>query len=111
MEKSWGAWAFIIGIIIAIIVAIIGTEQTWPIYIMLVLGLIVGLLNVSDKEIGHFLIAAIAFMLTFTALGSIAEGIPVIGGTLAKFISLVNAFIAPATAVVAIKELFANVKD
>jgi hypothetical protein len=111
MKKSWGAWAFIIGLILAIIIAIIGTDADWPVYVLLVLGLIVGLLNVSDKEVGDFLIAAIAFMLTFTALGKIAEVLPVIGETLGNFFVLVNAFIAPAAAVVAFKELFAHAKN
>jgi drug/metabolite transporter (DMT)-like permease len=111
MGKTIGGWAFVIGLIIAIIIAIFGTEQTWPVYLLLVLGLIVGLLNVSDKETGHFLIAAIAFLLTFTALGSVAAGIPAIGDNLVVFFNLVNTFIAPAAAVVAFKELFAHAKN
>ena len=80
-------------------------------YILLVLGLIVGLLNVSEKEVGSFLIAAIAFMFTFTALGNVAVGIPIIGDTLARFFNLVNTFVAPAAAVVAFKALFAHARN
>ena len=111
MKKKVGRWAFVIGLILAIILAMLGTEQIWPIYLLLVLGLLVGLLNISDKEVGSFLIAAIAFMFTFTALGNVAEGIPVIGGTIAKFFLLVNVFIAPAAAVVAFKALFGHAKN
>lgn len=111
MGRTLGGWAFIIGLIIAVIVAIFGTAQTWPIYLLLVLGLIVGLMNVTDKEVGSFLIAAIAFMFTFTALGNVAAGIPVVGETISKFFNLVNVFIAPAAAVVAFKALFAHAKN
>lgn len=111
MGRSLGGWAFIIGLIVAIVIAIFSTEQTWPLYLLLVLGLIVGLLNVSSKEVGHFLIAAIAFMFTFAALSDVAVGIPVVGDTLARFFNLINAFIAPAAAVVAFKELFAHAKN
>jgi hypothetical protein len=111
MVKKIGGWAFVIGLILAVVIALLGIEQTWPIYILLVLGLIVGLLNISDKEVGPFLIAAIAFMFTFTALSNVVEVIPVVGGTLAQFFSLVNAFVAPAAAVVAFKELFARAKN
>lgn len=111
MKKTLGGWAFVIGLIIAIVIAIVGTNQSWPIYLLLVLGLIVGLLNISEKEVGPFLIAAIAFMFTFTALSNVAEGIPAIGDTIASFLMLVNAFIAPAAAVVAFKELFAHTKN
>jgi hypothetical protein len=74
-------------------------------------GLIVGLLNITGKEVGAFLIAAIAFMFTFTALGTVAEGIPAVGATIASFFKLVNVFVAPAAAVVAFKELFARAKN
>ena len=111
MKKSIGGWAFIIGLILAVVIAFLGAEQDWPIYILLVLGLIVGLLNIGDKEVGPFLIAAIAFMLTFAALGKIAEVIPVVGATIGNFFVVVNAFIAPAAAVVAFKELFARTRN
>lgn len=111
MKRTLGGWAFIIGLILAIILAILGTQETWPMYLLVVLGLIVGLLNITDKEVGSFLIAAIAFLMTFTALGAVAEGIPGIGDNISAFFTLVNAFIAPAAAVVAFKELFAHTKN
>lgn len=111
MKRTLGGWAFIIGLIVAVIIAIFGTTETWPMYLLVVLGLIVGLLNVTDKEVGSFLIAAIAFLLTFTALGTVANGIPEVGDNIAVFFMLVNAFIAPAAAVVAFKELFAHTKN
>jgi len=111
MKKTFGGWAFIIGLILAVVIALLGAEQDWPVYILLVLGLIVGLLNISDKEVGPFLISAIAFMLTFTSLFMISEAIPLVGNTLVNFFVFVNAFIAPAAAVVAIKELFAHTRN
>lgn len=110
MEKTLGGWAFVIGLILSIIIAIFGVEATWPMYLLLVLGLIVGIMNVSDKEVNSFLIAAIAFMFTFTALGSVASEIPVAGLAIAKFFTLINVFVAPAAAVVAFKALFAHAK-
>ncbi len=111
MAKKIGGWAFIIGLILAAVIAIVGTEQTWSVYILLVLGLIVGLLNITGKEVSSFLIAAIAFMFTFTALGNVAESIPAVGSIIAQFFSLINVFIAPAAAVVAFKALFAQAKN
>jgi hypothetical protein len=105
-----GRWAFIIGLILAIVIAIFGVEQTWPMYLLLFLGLIVGILNITNKEVSSFLLAGIAFMFTFTALSTLAEGIPLLGVTIAKFLSLLNAFIAPAVAVVAFKALFSHTK-
>jgi uncharacterized membrane protein len=110
MTKFLGRWAFIIGLILAVIITLFGVEQTWPIYVLLVLGLIVGLLNITEKEVSSFLIAAIAFMFTFSALSNVFVAVPAIGNTIANFFTLVNAFIAPAAAVVAFKALFAHAR-
>lgn len=106
-----GGWAFIIGLVLAIVVAIFGAEATWPIYLLLFLGLVVGILNITNKEVSSFLLAAVAFMFTFTSLGKVAEIIPLLGETLARFFSLMNTFVAPAAAVVAFKALFAHSKN
>ena len=105
-----GGWAFIIGLVLAILIAIFGSEATWPIYLLLFLGLVVGVLNIGNREVGSFLLAAVAFMFTFTSLGKVAEIIPVLGEPLARFFSLMNTFVAPAAAVVAFKALFAHTK-
>lgn len=107
MEKSLGGWAFVIGLIIAIVIALTGNTANWALYLLVVLGLIVGLLNISDKEVNSFLIAAIAFMLTFGSLSAVfANWLPV-----ARFLQLLVAFVAPAAAVVAFKALFAHTRD
>ena len=110
-KKMIGRWAFIAGLVLAVIIAIIGTGYDWTVYVLLVLGLIVGLLNISDKEVGPFLIAAIAFMLTFSALNEISSEIPLIADNLGTFFAMISTFIAPAAAVVAFKELFAKTKN
>jgi ABC-type proline/glycine betaine transport system permease subunit len=77
---------------------------------LLFLGIVVGILNIGKKEVSSFLLAAVAFMFTFTSLGKVVEIIPVLGEPLARFFSLMNAFVAPAAAVVAFKALFAHSK-
>jgi len=102
-----GAWAFIVGLILAIIIALIGIGNVgvWAFIVLLALGLIVGLVNITDKETLSFLVAAIAFLFTFGALSTIA--IQLFNWTaLANFFQLLNTFVAPAAAVVAIKALF-----
>ena len=68
-----GAWAFIIGLILAIVLALIsGTAApAWAIFVLALLGVVVGLLNVSGKEAEKFLVAAIAFLLSFQALSTV----------------------------------------
>ena len=47
MKKTLGGWAFIIGLILAIIIALFGINYTWPVYLLVFLGIIVGLLNIT----------------------------------------------------------------
>jgi len=108
-----GAWAFIIGLILAIIVAIISGPITpqWAIIVLAVLGIIVGLLNVTAAEVQKFLIAAIAFLLSFKFLSDVLTALAADWKGIGIFFSLLSVFMAPAAAVVAIKALFALAKS
>jgi len=104
---DFGGIAFIIGMVLAILIALFGTTATWPIWVLAVLGLIVGLLNVTGRESGKFLLATIAFMVTFNALSRVFEPMGVIGAFLNSFFGLLIIFVAPAAAIVAISSLIA----
>ncbi|MEM4605779.1 MAG: hypothetical protein QW103_01955 [Candidatus Pacearchaeota archaeon] len=109
--KTIGGWAFVIGLVLAFVIAAFGSQQTWPVYTLLVLGLLVGFFNINEKEVSSFLLAAVAFMFTFFSLGVIVKVIPIFGESLAYLFTLINAFVAPAAAVVAFKALFAHAKN
>lgn len=113
MGKSLGAWAFIAGLVIAAIVAFMGADSVAPLAIILlaVLGIVVGLLNVTGKETVTFLVAAIAFLVTFQSLATIVGMLPAVGDMLKAFFGLMTVFIGPAAAVVAFKALFAASKN
>lgn len=56
-----GRWAFLLGIIIA---ALLGfTTFSYASLVLVVLGLIVGFINVSEKETSGYLIAVIALLI------------------------------------------------
>ena len=107
-----GAWSFIIGVILAIIVGLAGKYVGMPITsanVVLVLGLlgiIVGVLNVTDREVGLFLIATIAFLTAVAALENVLKSIPVVGDVLNPVIQCVALFVAPGAAIIAIKALW-----
>lgn len=111
MKKTLGGWAFIIGLILAIIIALFGINYTWPVYLLVFLGIIVGLLNITDKEVGSFLIASIAFMAAFTILSVMVAEIPAMSAMLAELFKLLNIFVAASAVVVAFKALFAQAKN
>ena len=105
MEKM-GKWAFVGGFGLAI-VAGLGLDATWAPWVLAVLGLIVGLLNVTGEESRGFLLAAIGLMLSATAV----QSIPYAGEIVTRVLSSVIAFIAPAVLVVSLKAVFETVKD
>ncbi len=96
-----GKWAFIVGLVIAVLAGLF-FQPSWAIWILAVLGVIVGFLNVTAEDTQGFLLAAIALILTATALNTI----PVVGTAFSLVLPFVVACVAGATIVVALKELF-----
>ena len=97
-----GSWAFLVGVVLAVVLGLVGTiDGTWTI-VLVVIGLIVGLLNVTAKETMPFLMSGTVLIIV-SALG---------GGFLAEvqiLADMVNALLVvfvPATIIVAIKNVF-----
>jgi hypothetical protein len=101
-----GKWAFIIGLVIAVLAGLF-YQPDWAIWVLAVLGVIVGILNVTAEDTRSFLLAAIALTLSATALNSI----PVVGTAFSLVLPFVVTFVAGATIVVALKELFQAARD
>lgn len=101
-----GKWAFIVGLIIAVVGGL-GFSQPWFGWVLALLGLIVGFLNITDKECTKFLLAAIGLVIAANAF----SGLPFVGGYLTNILSYIIAFISGALLVVALKVLFETVKD
>ncbi len=95
-----GKWAFLGGLILAF-VASIWPEQTWTVWVLAVVGVVVGFLNVTSAEAKTFLLAAIGLSLSARAL----ETLPYVGEATTSVIANVIAFVAAAMLVVAIKVL------
>jgi hypothetical protein len=96
-----GKWAFIIGLVVAVLAGLF-FQPGWAIWVLAILGLIVGLLNVTAEDTRSFLLAAIALTLSATALNTL----PIVGTALSFILPFVVAFVAGATIVIALKELF-----
>ena len=113
LEKI-GELAFILGVVIALIAGVafnyLGSLAGWVPLVLVILGIIVGLLNIKDKETTPFLIASIALLAT-GAVGSfriIDEVLNPLGTILYYIFANIAVFVAPATlivAIVAIKKL------
>jgi hypothetical protein len=101
-----GKGSVAVGLVIAV-VAGLGIEQAWFGWVLAVLGLIVGYLNVTDDESHTFLVAAIALILAAEALA----GIPAVGPVLTQIIANLVMLLGGAVVVVTGKSLFAVMKD
>jgi len=110
-KNSIGAWAFLIGVILAIVLGLfnnyLGTNSTYILWILIVLGIIVGLLNITGKESSGFLLASLALVIVGYMGRSVLEIIPQVGSILSALLVL---FI-PATIIVALKNMFDMAKD
>jgi hypothetical protein len=101
-----GKWAFIIGLVLAVVVGYIFQAQ-WVVWVLAILGVIVGLLNVTREDTERFLLAAIALGLSVTALSTV----PVLGLQITNVLGYVAAFVAGAMVVVALKALFQTARS
>ena len=110
--SKMGQWAFILGIIIAIIVSLFKVSDAvggWLLLLLIVLGLIVGFLNVTEKETTPFLVASAALLITGTT-GSTLAIIPVVGGYFQNMVQNIAVFVTPAAILVAVKAIWALAK-
>ena len=105
MEKVVG-YLFILGIILAVILGVRGSDPML-LGLLVVFGIIVGILNVGDKEIINFLIAAIALGVSGSALGGLAMILPAgIGTWVLGIFSALAIFIGGAVIVPALKVIY-----
>jgi hypothetical protein len=97
-----GRWAFVLGVIIAILLGFV--NFSFSTLILFILGLIVGFMNVSQKETQSYLVAVIALLVIgFSGL----EVFNVLGGGLVTWLETVLTsfitFVAASALVVALK--------
>jgi len=95
-----GAYAFLLGILASIVFGLIpklsGVE--WVAIVLVILGIIVGLLNIEDKNVTLFLVATITFLATSASLNAL----PVLGDILRTIITNFIHFVSPAALIVSI---------
>ncbi len=100
-----GEWAFLVGLLLAIVLGLF--PKALPIItvtsVLVVLGFVVGLVNIVAKESHSFLLAAVALLVAGTAGYGILPGI---GDYLGSILTNIATFVAPATVIVAIKVIY-----
>ena len=105
--EAIGHWVFLLGVFIAIVAGVLAGANVTIVWVLAILGLIVGLLNIQTTDIHGFLVATLVLIV---AAGSL-NVLPVIGtfdignyiGTILQYIVI---FVAPAALVVALKAIY-----
>ena len=110
MAKHLGEYAFLVGVLIAVVAGIWPDAIAQTPLILAVLGLIVGFLNVEPKEIHSFLLASVALLLAGSAnLSTIT--LWNLGSNLTSILGYVSLFVAPATVVIALRVIWVLARD
>ena len=100
-----GAAAFFSGYVIAVIAGVWWPENAGLIATLVILGLVVGAVNVTSSEIVPYLVAAIALVLigsnqVFTPLNAVVDGL---GERVNLVVRMMAIFTAPAAVIQAIR--------
>ena len=96
-----GSWAFLIGVILAVIFAFI-QMQTWVVWTLVIIGLIIGLLNIAVQEVQPFLFAGTVFVI----VAALAKDVFPATFFQPLLVNLLYLFV-PATVIVALRSLWA----
>ena len=110
-----GAWAFLTGVILAVLIGLLGTSSTLGLTVLVILGLIVGLLNVGNKEAKTFLLAG-AILVIVSYMGSntlsfVSTIKDIFVSTIKDIFDALLILFVPATIIVALKAVFSIAKS
>lgn len=103
-----GSIAFLVGLVLAVVGAFVSVS--WFPALLVVLGLVVGFLNVSGGESRRFLISCIAFLMASSALYPI-DNLMNMGGMLGEIMHNIGYLVGAAALLVAVMSLFDMSKD
>ena len=102
-----GFWAFIIGLVIALVCGIVaaissGMDTSWIVIILIILGIIIGFLNITAKEVPTLLLAVIALIV----VGNVFAPLPGVGKFIGSVLTYVAVLVSPAAIIAAVKALW-----
>lgn len=116
-ENLLGAWAFLGGVILALIVGIFAGRSIDPLIpgVLAVLGVVVGFF-VAEKDVQTFLLASVSLVIvSYAGVSGLILNAAVLGVNIEKYVlgilgALLTLFV-PATIIVAIKTVFSLAKS
>jgi len=112
MKKNLlGSWSFLVGIILAVLLGLgfTGSYQTQMLWAVFLLGVVVGLLNVTAGEVGPFLTSGTILVLV-SFLGVQAGIFEAVAPAIFNILTGILTLFVPATIIVALRAVFVLAK-
>ncbi len=109
--KKVGKKAFLAGLVIAVLASFITGYAAAVALVLFLLGLVVGFLNISEKDSSKFLIAAIALLTGGIASMSAVAMLGIVITFLNTVLGTLVVFIGAAALVVAVKTIYQTGKE
>ena len=97
-----GGWAFLIGVVLALVLGLFNLVNSSLATLLVVVGVVVGLLNVKDEETTPFLMAGVALIIASAFGRDVVGVVPSLEGVLDTLLLI----FVPATIIVAVKHVF-----
>jgi len=102
--KTWtlggkiGHWLFLAGVVISIVLGVFYPDKTIIASILVLLGILVGFLNITSEEVHGFLLAAVALIISAKSV----ELVPLVGATIGHILQYIVILVAPAAVIVSL---------
>ena len=107
MGSTIGSWSFLIGVVLAIILAFYGSITQTLMWLLVIIGIIVGLLNIADEEVEPFLLSGVVLIIASSFGNSVVSISPLFNRVLNSMLLI----FVPATIIVAIKNVFSLARN
>src|SRR3989344_496024 len=105
-----GTWAFIVGTLISVVAGFF-TLGPLTVSLLILLGLIVGFLNITTSETNEFLLATVALIIVAGFGGSVFADVSYVGVYLQRILNAIVVFVVPAAIIVALKTIYSLASD
>ena len=102
-----GHWLFLIGIGVSVVLGVAMPNTAFISSVLVLMGLVIGLLNIKAKEVNSFLLASVSLIIVAQSL----KYIPLMGSYLLHIMSYFVFLVAPAATIVAVLAVYRLAKD
>ena len=93
-----GHWIFLLGIALSVVFGLTFNDNGYVASILVLVGILVGLLNVKANETHQFLLAALVLMVSAQTL----KFVPLVGEVLLNILEYIVILVAPAAAIISL---------